>query len=71
MFGGWRDGKMVRLKDDRCANRGVVIVTHAVSSRGPERDMSSVDSWSHSERRSGACREGKRWRVEERRRERD
>lgn len=39
---------MKRPKDDRCASRGVVIVTHVVRSRGSS--VSSDDSWFHSEK---------------------
>ena len=54
----WKNGKMERLKDDRCASGGVVIVTHVVSSRGS--GVSSVDSWFHSEKRHAPEKERKR-----------
>lgn len=49
---------MERLKDDRCASGGVVIVTHVVSSRGS--GVSLDDSWFHSEKRHAAQRESER-----------
>lgn len=44
----WKVGNVKRPKDDRCASRGVVIVTHVVRSRGS--GVSSDDSWFHSEK---------------------
>lgn len=53
-----KNGKMERLKDDRCASWGVVIVTHVVSCIGSA--VSSDDSWFHSEKRHTAEGERKR-----------
>lgn len=42
---------MKRLKDDRCASRGVVIVTHVVSSRGSVVSLQTTAGFTQEEKK--------------------